>query len=54
MGRPRKADKRQHPVNLSLTVSEYQLAKALAETQFTPLSAWLRQEAFRAIEQLLA
>ena len=54
MGRPRKADKRQHPVNITLTAREYQLAQALADTQFTPLSAWLRQEAFRAIEQLLA
>ncbi len=54
MGRPRKADKRQHAVNLSLTAREYQLAQALAESQFTPLSAWVRQEAFRAIDHLLA
>ncbi len=53
-GRPRLLDKRNHDINITLTVHEHQLAQALAAEHSAPFSTWLRQEAFRAIEQLLA
>lgn len=53
-GRPRALDKRQHRIKITFTASERALLQALAEAEYIPVSTWMRQEVFRAIDAALA